>query len=95
MKGEGFVVSKDLVILNKSGLHARPASKFVQLANEFKSDIFIQKESTKVNAKSIMGVMTLGAGKGTEITLIAEGEDEEKALKALTELVKAKFEEEE
>lgn len=89
------MVSKDLTILNKSGLHARPASRFVQLANEFKSEIFVQKDNTKVNAKSIMGVMTLGAGKGTEITLIAEGRDEEKALKALVDLVEAKFNEDE
>lgn len=94
MKGENFMVSKNIVIRNKSGLHARPASKFVQTANEFKSDIFIEKDSTKVNAKSIMGVMTLGAGKGSEITLIAEGEDEKKALDALVELIENNFYEE-
>ncbi|RBP46796.1 HPr family phosphocarrier protein [Garciella nitratireducens] len=88
------MVSKNIVIRNKSGLHARPASKFVQTANEFKSDIFIEKDSTKVNAKSIMGVMTLGAGKGSEITLIAEGEDEKKALDALVELIENNFYEE-
>ena len=85
------MVSKDLVILNKTGLHARPASRFVQIANDFKSDIFIEKGSTRVNAKSIMGVMTLGAGKGTAITLIAEGEDENQCIKFLSELIESKF----
>ncbi len=88
------MVSKDIVIMNKSGLHARPASKFVQMANEFKCSIFIQKDGTKVNAKSIMGVMTLGAGKGSQITLIAEGEDEQKAMNALVELIENNFYEE-
>lgn len=94
LKGESLVVSKDIVIMNKSGLHARPASKFVQMANEFKCDLFIQKDSAKVNAKSIMGVMTLGAGKGSKITLIAEGEDEQKAMNALIELIENNFYEE-
>lgn len=88
------MVSNDLVITNKTGLHARPASKFVQIANDYKCEIYIEKENTKVNAKSIMGVMTLGASKGTKITIIADGIDEEEALKALSELIETKFGEE-
>ena len=78
------MITKDFIIENKTGLHARPASKFVQVANEFKSDIFIEKGNTRVNAKSIMGVMTLGAGRGSKIRLIVDGKmcirDRRKAL---------------
>lgn len=88
------MVSKNVVINNKTGLHARPASKFVQIANEFKCDIFIEKGMTRVNAKSIMGVMTLGAGKGTSITIIADGIDEKEALESLTKIIESKFGEE-
>lgn len=88
------MVSKDLVIMNKTGLHARPASKFVQIANDYKCEIYIEKENTKINAKSIMGVMTLGASKGTKITIIAEGIDEKEAIKVLSELIQSKFGEE-
>ena len=80
--------------MNKTGLHARPASKFVQIANNYRCEIYIEKDNTKVNAKSIMGVMTLGASKGTKITIIADGLEEEKALKALSELIESKFGEE-
>lgn len=94
LKGEDVMVSKDVYVQNKTGLHARPASKFVQIANEYKSEIFIQKGNSKVNAKSIMGVMTLGISKGTKITITAEGQDEEKALDKLIELIESKFGEE-
>ena len=88
------MVSKEVTILNKTGLHARPASRFVQVANDFESEILIEKGTVKVNAKSIMGVMTLGASRGTTITLIAEGEDENEAINALVELIESKFGEE-
>lgn len=67
----------------KTGLQARPAALFVQEANRFSSDIFIEKDGKKVNAKSIMGLMSLAINSGSEITLIAEGNDEEEALEAL------------
>lgn len=88
------MVSKELVIMNKTGLHARPASKFVQVANSYKCEIYIEKDNTKINAKSIMGVMILGASKGTKITIIADGLEEEAALKALSDLIESKFGEE-
>ena len=88
------MITKDFIIENKTGLHARPASKFVQIANEFKSDIFIEKGNTRVNAKSIMGVMTLGAGRGSKIRLIVDGIDQEEALETLSQLIQSNFGEE-
>ena len=89
------MVFRSVVLQNKTGLHARPASKFVETANKFTSEIMIKKENTTVNAKSIMGVMVLGANKGTEIIIEADGSDEEEAVKALVDLVESKFDEEE
>ena len=83
-----------VVIENTLGLHARPAALFVQLANKFQSEIFVGKKGQEVNGKSIMGIMTLAAGKGQEITITAEGNDAEGALKALAKLLKDKFGEE-
>lgn len=88
------MITKDFIIENKTSLHARPASKFVQVANEFKSDIFIEKGNTRVNAKSIMGVMTLGAGRGSKIRLIVDGIDQEEALETLSQLIQSNFGEE-
>ena len=75
-----------LEIKNKVGLHARPAALFVQTANKFKSAITVKNGAATANAKSILNVLTLGAGNGSIITVIAEGEDAEQALKALKEL---------
>ncbi|SHE68445.1 HPr family phosphocarrier protein [Alkalibacter saccharofermentans] len=86
------MVCKSVVVTNKLGLHARPASKFVELANRFKSDIYIKKDTATVSAKSIMGVMVLGVDKGTEIIIEASGSDEEEALNALCALVESEFE---
>lgn len=85
---------KTIVVKNKTGLHARPAAMFVQTANKFKSEIFVEKEGKKVNAKSIMGVMSLAVSQGTTITILAQGEDEKDAVEALVELVENKFGEE-
>lgn len=85
---------KTVVVKNKTGLHARPAAMFVQTANKFKSEIFIEKEGKKVNAKSIMGVMSLAVSQGTTIAISAQGEDEKDAVEALVELVESKFGEE-
>lgn len=82
------------IVSNKTGLHARPAALFVQAANKFKSEIFIEKEGKKVNAKSIMGVMSLAVSQGSSILISAQGEDEEEAVKKLIELVDSKFGEE-
>ena len=83
-----------VVIENTLGLHARPAALFVQLANKFQSEISVEKKGQEVNGKSIMGIMTLAAGKGQKITITADGNDDKKAIKALAKLLKDKFGEE-
>ena len=85
------MVSKNVVVNNQVGLHARPATFFIQKANEFKSSIWVEKEERRVNAKSLLGVLSLGIVKGTEITLIAEGVDEGAAVDTLAELVESNF----
>ena len=82
-------------IINKLGLHARAAAKFVTTAGQFSSDIQLLNEDRKVNGKSIMGVMMLAAGQGSTLTLIARGEDETSAVETLLRLVNDKFGEEE
>lgn len=88
-------MERTLIIENKTGLHARPASMFVQEANKHKAKIKLSAKGKTVDAKSILMVMSLGLTKGTELTIIAEGEDAEAALDALTALIKNKFGEEE
>ena len=87
--------SRNVEIINKLGMHARAAAKFVKLATSFKSDIDIEKDSRRVNAKSIMGVMMLAASKGSTITLHADGSDAEKSLGALEKLINNRFDEDE
>jgi catabolite repression HPr-like protein len=81
------MVEKQVEVRLKTGLQARPAALFVQEANQFSSDIFIEKGSKKVNAKSIMGLMSLAIGSGTKIVLSAEGKDEDRAVDFLAEFV--------
>ncbi|HHL73196.1 MAG TPA: HPr family phosphocarrier protein [Bacteroidetes bacterium] len=81
-------------IKNKLGLHARPAALFVKTAAKYKSDIFVSRDSQVVNGKSIMGVMMLAAENGAELTISANGEDEDEALQGLSELFERKFDEE-
>lgn len=81
------MVQKTVIVNRKSGLQARPAALFVQEANRFSSDIFIEKEGRKVNAKSIMGIMSLAVGSGKEINIIVDGKDESEALSALISFV--------
>lgn len=85
------MVTKEAVINNQVGLHARPATFFIQKANEFKSSIWIEKEDRRVNAKSLLGVLSLGIVKGTAVNLIADGLDEEAAIETLTELIASDF----
>ena len=85
------MVSKNVVVNNQVGLHARPATFFIQKANEFKSSIWVEQEERRVNAKSLLGVLSLGIVKGTAITLIAEGVDEVAAVDTLAELVESNF----
>ena len=82
---------KEVMVQNQVGLHARPATFFIQKANEFKSSIWVEKEERRVNAKSLLGVLSLGIVKGTEITLIANGPDEEEAVEALAALLASDF----
>ena len=82
---------KEVTVQNHVGLHARPATFFIQKANEFKSGIWVEKEDRRVNAKSLLGVLSLGIVKGTPIMLIADGTDEKEAVSALAELVKDNF----
>ena len=79
--------SKDVIVQNQVGLHARPATFFIQKANEYKSSIWVEKDERRVNAKSLLGVLSLGIVKGTTITLIADGSDEKEAVEALAQLV--------
>lgn len=81
------VITKDVTIINKLGLHARAAAKFVTLASTFSSEVFVERNERRVNGKSIMGVMMLAAGKGTQLRLVADGADEQSAVEKLSELI--------
>ena len=82
---------KDVTVQNQVGLHARPATFFIQKANEFKSSIWVEKEERRVNAKSLLGVLSLGIMGGTGIRIIAGGPDEETAVDELVKLVETGF----
>ena len=88
------MLRKEFEVKNKVGLHARPAAVFVQTATKFKSNITVEKDGKIVNAKSILGVLSLGAEQGAVITITAEGEDEKEVLKTFEELIENKFGEE-
>ncbi|MFC3886597.1 HPr family phosphocarrier protein [Bacillus songklensis] len=81
------MIEKKVEVLLKTGLQARPAALFVQEANRFSSDIFLEKDGKKVNAKSIMGLMSLALSSGSSVTLIADGADEEEAVETLSQYV--------
>ena len=85
------MAAKQLKIKNRLGIHARPAAAFAKIANQFQSDIRVQKDGLDVNGKSIMGIMMLAAAKGNIINVIAEGDDHLEAIEALEELVENKF----
>jgi phosphocarrier protein HPr len=91
---DGEVLTKELTIANKSGIHARPAAMFVKIANRFGSDIFVEKDGEKINGKSIMGLMMLAAGPGSKVKLHVKGIDAAAALAELEGLVQRKFDEE-
>lgn len=82
---------KDVVVQNQVGLHARPATFFIQKANEFRSSIWVEKEERRVNAKSLLGVLSLGIVGGTAIRIIADGADEEEAVESLVRLIQSGF----
>ena len=83
--------SKEVTVSNDVGLHARPATFFIQKANEYKSSIWVEKDQHRINAKSLLGVLSLGIIKGTVITIVADGVDEEKAVDALVDLIENKL----
>lgn len=87
------MVVKDVMVENQVGLHARPATFFIQKANEYKSSIWVEKEERRVNAKSLLGVLSLGIVGGTSIRLIADGTDEQAAVDGLVKLINSGFNE--
>lgn len=86
--------SETIIVENKTGLHARPAAAFVQAAMKFKSNITIEKDTKKANAKSMLALLSIGASMGSTVTITAEGEDENQAVTALTDLIRSRFGEE-
>ena len=87
------MVQKEFIINNKLGLHARPAALFVKISNRFESEIWVEKDDEQVNGKSIMGLMMLAAGQGSRVTVTAEGEDADAAIKGIEALIDSGFEE--
>ncbi len=87
------MVSSEVMVNNAVGLHARPATFFIQRANSFKSSIWVEKDDRRVNAKSLLGVLSLGIVKGTTISIVANGSDEEDAVKTLVEVIESNFSE--
>ena len=87
------MISRNVTIKNSVGLHARPATFFIQKANSYKSSIWVEKEDCRVNAKSLLGVLSLGIVNGTTITLIADGNDEAAAIDGLVTLIDSEFSE--
>ena len=85
------MVIKDIVVQNEVGLHARPATFFIQRANEFKSSIWVVKDERKVNAKSLLGVLSMGIVKDTAVNIVADGPDEELAVNTLCQLISSDF----
>ena len=81
------MLSREIVVVNDVGLHARPATFFIQKANSYKASIWIEKDDRRVNAKSLLGVLSMGIVKGTVITIIADGEDEAEAIEGLYSLI--------
>jgi phosphocarrier protein HPr len=94
MAGDGWLMTKEMLVSNKLGIHARPAAMFVKVANRFNCDIFVEKDGEKVNGKSIMGLMMLAAGPGSKLTVHAEGQDASQALTEIETLMNRKFDEE-
>ncbi len=86
-------IEKDIPIINRLGLHARPAAMFVRIASRYRSDVWVAKEGEEVNGKSIMGLMTLAAGKGSKLRIRCQGPDADKVMEEIEELIKARFNE--
>jgi phosphocarrier protein len=89
----GLKAEKDIAIVNRLGMHARPAAMFVRTASRFRAEVWVAKEGEEVNGKSIMGLMMLAAGQGSTLRIRCEGPDADKAMKELEELIQARFNE--
>ncbi len=87
------MVVKEVIVQNQVGLHARPATFFIQKANEYKSSIWVEKDERRVNAKSLLGVLSLGIVGGTQIRIVADGADDQQAIDGLVKLVESGFKE--
>ncbi len=85
------MIQREVTINNNSGLHARPATFFIQKANTYRSGVWVVKDDRKVSAKSLLGVLSIGIAKGMSITIVADGDDEEAAIKGLVELIESGF----
>jgi phosphocarrier protein HPr len=90
----GDKIEKEITIVNRLGMHARPAAMFVRIASRYRAEIWVEKEGEQINGKSIMGLMMLAAGQGSKLTIRCEGADADRALAELEELIAAKFNEE-
>jgi phosphocarrier protein len=88
---ESYMIQRDVQITNSSGLHARPATFFIQKANTYRSGIWVVKDDRKVSAKSLLGVLSIGIAKGMTITIVADGDDEQAAIDGLVELIETGF----
>ncbi len=87
------MTTKKVTIKNRAGIHARPAALIVNTANQYDSEIYLEKDDMRINGKSIMGIITLGAGYNSDIAVIADGDDEDEAVEAITALFENRFEE--
>ncbi|HEX8678397.1 MAG TPA: HPr family phosphocarrier protein [Chthoniobacterales bacterium] len=91
--GNGNTIEKEVTIVNRLGMHARPAAMFVRIASRYRSEIWVEKEGEQINGKSIMGLMMLAAGQGSKLRIRCEGPDAERALEELEQLIAGKFNE--
>ena len=89
----GQKIEKEITIINRLGLHARPAAMFVRIASRYRSEVWVEKEGERINGKSIMGLMMLAAGQGSKLTIRCEGADADKVMEELEELIRKKFNE--
>jgi len=89
----GQKLEKEITIINRLGLHARPAAMFVRIASRYRSEVWVEKEGEQINGKSIMGLMMLAAGQGSKLTIRCEGADADKVMEELEELIRKKFNE--
>ncbi|HEX4640194.1 MAG TPA: HPr family phosphocarrier protein [Chthoniobacterales bacterium] len=91
--GPSQKIEKEIAIINRLGLHARPAAMFVRIASRYRSEVWVEKEGERINGKSIMGLMMLAAGQGSKLKICCEGADADKVMEELEQLIQQKFNE--